>query len=324
MGHRARQRRRGRHTAHPDLLAGRLGRQPGPVDQRLRGRQRRRAGRGAHLVGSDRAVRVLHLRHRHDPELREPARRLRRRELELWLPRRHVGPQRRRRRLRHRRHQRVPERVPAGYLWHHRHVQLRQRHFVQRVQPGASGRAWRCPVRRVPGVPGLERAADLRAADRRRARGDREHPAVLLLRRRLRQRDELRQQPGHVLPARQAVQRHHHRRRRLVPGTHADVRQPGPRLRREAGAGVDRAAGQHPARREGGELDLALLAGPARRRRRGLLHPRRHREGHRRLPHLHRLATHPEGPVGHVPATAGRRLHRLLPGLRQHKRRQPE
>ena len=35
---------RGRHPAHPDLLAGRLGRQPRPVDHRLRGRQRRRAG----------------------------------------------------------------------------------------------------------------------------------------------------------------------------------------------------------------------------------------------------------------------------------------
>ena len=50
--------------------------------------------------------------------------------------------------------------------------------------------------------------ADLRAAHRRRPQRHRQHPAVLLLRRRLRQRDVLRQQPGHVLPARQAVQRH--------------------------------------------------------------------------------------------------------------------
>ena len=92
---------------------------------------------------SDRAVRVLHLRHGHDPELREPARRLRRRDLELRLPRRPVGPQRRRRRLRGRRHQRVPEHLPAADLRHHRHVQLRQRHVVQRVQPGARGRAGR-------------------------------------------------------------------------------------------------------------------------------------------------------------------------------------
>ena len=58
----------------------------------------------------------------------------------------------------------------------------------------------------------------VRAADRRRAQRYRQHPAVLLLRRRLRERDVLRQQPGHVLPAREAVQRHHHRRRRLFQG----------------------------------------------------------------------------------------------------------
>ena len=73
----------------------------------------------------------------------EPARRLRRRDPGLRLPRRPVGPQRRRRRLRGRRHQRVPEHVPAADLRHHRHVQLRQRHLVQLVQPGARGRARR-------------------------------------------------------------------------------------------------------------------------------------------------------------------------------------
>ena len=76
-----------------------------------------------------------------------------------------------------------------------------------------------------------------------------------------------------------------------------------------------------PARRAGRAVGVQLRHGTAAGRRRGLLHPRRHPEGHRRLPGLHRLAAHAAEPVRLVPAAAGRGLRRLLPGVRQRLRR---
>ena len=135
----------------------------------------------------------------------------------------------------------------------------------------------------------------------------------------------LRQQPGHVLRAGEAVQRDDHRRRRLVAGADADVRQPGPRLRREGGR---RSGPRHPSNSQlaaeavqwismdaaglpdGGGEDFFIHDGTT-----------KDTVG---FPDLHQLAVHLEGAVGDVPAAARCRVRRLLPGLRQYQRRQPE
>ena len=195
---------------------------------------------GSGLVGPDVPARVLRLRHQ-NRRAHSREHRLRRQHPGLRIPRRAVGPQRRHLGLGPGRRQRIPHRLPAEHLRHHRGVQQQVSDLVRelRRRPGRRDRPE--PVGRLPGLPRLERAGHLWPAHRGGPRSHRLDAAVLLLRRPLRQRGQLRQHPRHLLRPGQAVHGHGDRGRRAVPRPRADLRQPGARLRRPAGAGVDRA-----------------------------------------------------------------------------------